>query len=85
MTYPIVEIPGVDVELDNEVTEVNKDLDAESTGVEVDTGAYGSEDYDAVLEVDTGAHGSQACDTVTQDQGNKTGVYGLGQQVPTIA
>ncbi len=71
--------------MDDEVTEVNKDLDAESTGVEVDTGAYSSKNYDAVSEVDTGAHGSQAYDTVTKDQGDKTGVYGLGQQVPTIA
>jgi hypothetical protein len=67
VTYPIVEIPGVDVELDVEVTGVNKDLDAEPTGVVVDTGvAYGREAYDAV----------------PQDQGNKTKVYGLGQQVP---
>ena len=69
VTYPIVEIPGVDIELDVEVTGVNKDLDAEPTGVKVDTGAYGREAYDAV----------------PQDQGNKTKVYGLGQQVPTIA
>ncbi len=55
--------------MDAEVTGVNKDLDAESTGVEVDTGAYDSKAYDAV----------------SQDQGNKTKVYGLEQQVPTIA
>ena len=48
VTYPIVEIPGVDVELDVEFTGVGKDLDADSTGVEVDTGAYGSDAYDAV-------------------------------------
>jgi hypothetical protein len=67
VTYPIFEIPGVDVELDVEVTGVDKDLDAEPTGVKVDTGvAYGREAYDAV----------------PQDQGNKTKVYGLGQQVP---
>jgi hypothetical protein len=48
---------------------VNKDLDAKFTGVEVDTGAYGSKAYDAV----------------PQDQGNKTKVYGLGQQSSTIA
>jgi hypothetical protein len=69
VTYPIVEIPGVDVELDVEVTGENKYLDAKSTGVEVDTGAYSSEAYDAV----------------PQDQGNKTKVYGLGQQVSTRA
>jgi hypothetical protein len=68
VAYPIVEIPGVDVELDVEVTGVDKDLDAEPTGVKLDTGvAYGRrESYDAV----------------PQDQGNKTKVYGLGQQVP---
>ncbi len=66
VTYPIVEIPGVDVELDVENTGVNKDLDAESTGVKVDTGAYVSVAYDAV----------------PQDQGIKTKVYGLRQQVP---
>ena len=38
MTYPIVEIPGGDVELaDVKFTGEDKDLDAESTGVEVDT------------------------------------------------
>jgi hypothetical protein len=67
VAYPIVEIPGVDVELDVDVTGVDKDLDAEPTGVKLDTGvAYGRESYDAV----------------PQDQGNKTKVYGLGQQVP---
>ena len=54
---------------DVEFTGVGKDLDAESTGVAVDTGAYGSESYDAV----------------PHDQGNKIKVYGLGQQVPTQA
>jgi len=46
---------------------VGRDLDAEPTGVKMDTGAYGSEAYD----------------TVPHDQGNKIKVYGLGQQVPT--
>ncbi len=55
--------------MDDEVTGVNKDLDAKSPGVEVDTGAYGSKAYDAV----------------PQDQGNKIKVYGLGQQVSTKA
>ena len=55
--------------MDVEVTGENKDLDAESTGMEVDTGAYGSKAYDAV----------------PQYQGNKTKVYGLGQQVSTRA
>jgi len=90
VTYPIVEIPGVDVELDVEVTGENKYLDAESTGVEVDTGAYGSKAYDTVhqvhrSEVDTGAYGSKAYDAVPQDQDNKIKVYGLRQQVPTKA
>jgi hypothetical protein len=67
VTYPIVNIPGVDVELDIEVTGVDKDLDAKPTGVKVDTGV---------------AYGREAYDTVPQDQGNKTKVYGLGQQVP---
>jgi len=66
VTYPIAKIPRVDIELDVEVTGESKDLDAESTGVKVETGAYGREAYDAV----------------PQDQGNKTKVYGLGQQVP---
>ncbi len=60
--------------MDVEVTGVGKDLDAESTGVKVDTGAYGSK-----------AYGSKAYDAVPQDQGNKIKVYGLGQQVPTQA
>ena len=46
---------------------MGRDLDAEPTGVKVDTGAYGSKAYD----------------TVPHDQGNKIKVYGLGQQVPT--
>ncbi len=50
-------------------TGVGKNIDAESTGVKVDTGAYGSKAYDSV----------------PQDQGKKIKVYGLGQQVPTIA
>ncbi len=69
VTYPIAKIPGVDIELDVEVTGVNKDLDAKSPGVEVDTGPYGSKAYDAV----------------PQDQGKKIKVYGLGQQVPIKA
>ena len=40
--YPIVEIPGVDVKSDDaKLTGVDKDFDDETTGVEVDTGAYG--------------------------------------------
>ncbi len=39
----------MDVKLDVEVTGVGKDLDAKSTGVEVDTGAYG-ETYDAATD-----------------------------------
>ena len=75
MTYPIVEIPGVDVELGNvKFTGVDNDLDAKSTGVEVDTGANG-ETYDAA----TDAYG-KAYDTVPQEQGNKIKVYGLKQQ-----
>ncbi len=70
VTYPIAKIPGVDVELSNVTfTGVGKNLDAESTGAEVDTGAYGSKAYDAV----------------PLDQGKKIKVYGLGQQVPTKA
>ena len=46
--YPIVKIPGVDVKLgDAKFTGVDKDFDAESTGVEVDNGAHGKA-YDAV-------------------------------------
>jgi hypothetical protein len=49
LTYPIVKILGVDVKLsDVTFTGVGKNLDAESTEVEVDTGAYGSEAHDAV-------------------------------------
>ncbi len=66
VAYPIVEIPGVDIKLDVEVTGVNKVLDAKSTGVEVETGAYGSEAYDAV----------------PQDQGNNIKVNGLGNKFP---
>ncbi len=35
--------------------------------------------------MDTGEYGSKAYDAVPQDQGNKTKVYGLGQQVSTRA
>ena len=49
VTYPIVEIPGVDFELsDVTFTGVGKNLDADSTGVEVDTGAYGIKAYETV-------------------------------------
>ena len=65
----------MDVEL-GEVTfpGVDKDFDANSTGVEVETGAYGKI-YDAV----TDAYG-KASDEVPQEQGNKIEVYGLGQK-----
>ena len=74
VTYPIVKIPGVDFELsDVTFTGVGKNLNAgDSTGVEVDTGAYSSNAYDAVpqvhrSEVDTGAYGSEAYNAVPQD------------------
>ena len=56
---------------------MEKDLDAESTGVEVDTGAYG-ETYDAATDAYGKAYGA-----VPQEQGNKIKVYGLGQQGQT--
>ena len=68
--HPIIEIPGVDVESGNaKLPGVDTDFDAEPTGVEMDTGAYGGKSYDAV----------------PQEQGNKIMVYGLGQQDPTKA
>ena len=76
--YPIAEIPGVDVELgDAKLKDLDKDFDAKSTWVEVDTGAYG-ETYDAV----TDAYG-KTYDAVPQEQGNEIEVYGLGQQGQT--
>ena len=56
VAYLADDIPGVDVELSNVTfTVVGKNLDAESTGVEEDIGAYSSKTYDAI----------------PQDQGNK--------------
>jgi hypothetical protein len=78
VTYPIVKIPGVDFKLsDVTFTGVGKNLDAKSTRVEVDTGAYGSKAYDAVPqvhrgEINTGTYDSKAYGAVLQYQGKKS-------------
>ena len=71
--YPIIKIPGVDAESSNaKLPGMDTDFDAESTGVEMDTGAYG-EAYEAVPQ--------EQGNTVEVDGLDK--VYGLRQQSPT--
>ena len=72
--YPTDKIPGVTVKSgDAEIPGGDTDLDANPTGVEVDTDAYGKA-YDVVPPEQN-----------TVYQGDKLKVYGLGQQDLIIA